>query len=216
MTSDRQQRGAEVVGLERARAEGLAALARGLERREPAAAAELYRRFGDRINRLVWRLLGADSEHDDVVQQVFVNIFGSVHTLRDSQAMESWITGVTINTVRREIRSRGTRRIVQLVPEAPEPPGGTADEDGPDAGRVARRFYQVLATMRADERIVLGLRFVEGYTLTEIATYGNYSLATAKRKLRRATEVFSKKAMRDPVLAGRIEEIEHGRITGNV
>ena len=112
---------------------------------------------------------------------------------------------MTINTVRRELRRRTTRRIVHLVDEYPldlEP------RTEPGDARLTRGFYTVLAGMRPDERIIFGLRFVEGYSLAEIAALGHYSLATAKRKLRRARTVFVKRAKRDPALAARIAELE--------
>ena len=66
----------------------------GLIRGEACSAIAFYDRFGDLINRMVWRLLGADSEHDDVVQNVFSNVLSSIHKLRDSQAMGEWIIGL--------------------------------------------------------------------------------------------------------------------------
>ena len=179
----------------------------GVLSRDAQAAAALYDRFAGHINRLVWRLLGGDQEHDDVVQQVFVSALGSMGKLKDPQALGGWLVGIAINTVRREIRSRKARRIFRLVPGTSELPHETLD---PDRQLLAPRFYAVVARMKSSDRIVFTLRFVEGYTLGECAAACRCSLATVKRKLTRARRVFFKYARMDPVLASWIEEVRDG------
>src|SRR5215208_846369 len=75
-----------------------------------AAAAAVYDRFALDVNRLVWRLLGADAEHDDVVQQVFVHIIAGLTKVRDAEALGVWMASVCVKTVRSEIRRRRVRR----------------------------------------------------------------------------------------------------------
>ncbi|MBW2736951.1 MAG: hypothetical protein JRH20_31600 [Deltaproteobacteria bacterium] len=43
-----------------------------------AAAGLLYERFSSDVSRMIWRLLGADSEHEDLANEVFVKILVSV------------------------------------------------------------------------------------------------------------------------------------------
>ena len=179
----------------------------GVLSRDTRAAAALYDRFAGHINRLVWRLLGGDEEHDDVVQQVFVNALGSMGKLKDPQALGGWLAGIAINTVCREIRSRKARRIFRLVPGTSEL---SLDSLDPDQQLLAPRFYAVVSRLRASDRIVFILRFVEGYTLGECAAACRCSLATIKRKLTRARRVFFKYARMDPVLASWIEEARDG------
>jgi RNA polymerase sigma-70 factor (ECF subfamily) len=167
----------------------------------------LYDRYADHVNRLVWRILGGDQEHDDVVQQVFLNALGSISRLRTPQALEGWLVGITINTVRRELRGRKARRIFRLVPGTSELPPDPFD---PDRQLLAPSFYAAAARMRAADRIVFILRFVEGRTLGECAAACRCSLATVKRRLTRAKRGFFKHARMDPVLASWIEEARDG------
>ena len=87
-----------------------------LRRGGEVAGAALYDRYAPTIRRLVWRLLGGDEEHDDVVQQVFLHALSSMGTLRDPEALEGWLVGITVNTVRREIRGRRFRPLGQGRP----------------------------------------------------------------------------------------------------
>jgi RNA polymerase sigma-70 factor (ECF subfamily) len=175
-----------------------AELVDGLVSGDPEAGNALFAVFGDRVNRLVWRLLGADRDHDDVVQQVFIAILESVERLRSPDALEAWITRVTVNTVRKEIRRRQRRRLWFSPSEPPDAPDPGIDSD---ERLVLRQFYRVLSDMRTDDRVVFTLRFVEAYTLPEIAAACDCSLATVKRRLTRARKRFETRARQDFVLA---------------
>jgi hypothetical protein len=87
----------------------------GLRRGDPATTRALHERFGRLVNRLVWRMLGADLDHDDVVHDVFVNILKSVKSLRDPSSLYAWVYGVTVNTGTRYTRAMAART---TAPEA--------------------------------------------------------------------------------------------------
>ena len=84
----------------------------GLLTGDVEAAAVLFDRYGAMVNHLVWRLMGPDSEHDDVVQNVFSTALSSIAKLKDPNAMGQWISGIAVNTFRREIRTRKYRRLL--------------------------------------------------------------------------------------------------------
>lgn len=164
----------------------------------PAAAEALVDRYGKSINRRVWRLLGADGEHADVVQNVYAQIFKSICRLRDPKALPDWIVKTTVSVVRNELRRRKIRRIVSFVEKPGHDLPGTADLD--EQLRL-RRAVAVLNKMNVDDRIIFVMRYVEGAGFNEIAVATGASLATVKRRVPRARETFLKKAMRDPFLA---------------
>jgi RNA polymerase sigma-70 factor (ECF subfamily) len=173
------------------------AIVEGLRRKSPEAALLLFDRVSARVNRLVWRLLGADPEHDDVVHQVFVNALASVGTLREPGALDAWIVGVVCNTVRREIRRRRFRSLFRLDATPPDSAAPGAD---PETRMVARRFYAALERLGANERIAFSLRVVDGCPLQEVASMCGCSLAAAKRRIASATAKLQAVAEQDPVL----------------
>ena len=174
----------------------------GLQQGRSDCAMALYEQYSELINRLVWRILGADGEHDDVVQQVFLCALSSIHSLREPSALESWMVGITINTVKRELRNRTIRRIFHINQENPDL---NLDPQTPNAPLIVRRFYQAVSELKPDDRIAFTLRFVEGYTLGETAVACGCSLATIKRRLAHAKRSFLLQAKRDPILVSWIE-----------
>ena len=169
----------------------------GLLAGDPAAARAIVEKHGPSINARIWRMMGADSEHEDVVQQVFLAIFNSIAKLKDPQALQDWIGKITVNIVRNELRSRRMRRFIRLSAEEAEPLLVGADLEKQIA---ARRGFAILDRLPVEERILFILRFVEGAGLDEISMHTGHSVATVKRRLVKARDTFLKKAQRDPEL----------------
>jgi RNA polymerase sigma-70 factor (ECF subfamily) len=165
------------------------------------AAAVVYDRFGDDVNRIVGRLLGPDADHDDVVHDSFVQILRGLPRLREVGALRGFVRAVTINTVRSELRRRRFRRAFWSSDEAPEPTDDTLD---PDSRETVRRIYAILDRLAADLRIAFTLRFVERHSLAEVAAMTGCSLATVKRRIARASSRFAELAQTDDDLAARI------------
>lgn len=173
---------------------------------DPRTGAALFDLVGAQVNRLVWRVLGADEDHDDLVQQVFVALLAGLKRVRDAEALRGWVAAVTVNTVRSEIRRRRVRRLFGMQAAAAE------QVHTPTASHEARelleRTYDVLARLPADERIAFALRFIDEQPLGDVAAACDCSLATVKRRLSAAQARFRRLAERDPMLAEHLRELE--------
>jgi RNA polymerase sigma-70 factor (ECF subfamily) len=171
-----------------------------LLRDDPARGMPLvYERFAAEVNRLTWRLMGADPDHNDAVQQVFFRVMVKGGSVRDPDRLGAWIRAVTVRTVYSMQRRRGLKRFFfKDVDEGDVHADLVRDVEARDLLLHARR---VLAKLPAGERIVFSLHFIEGHTLEEVAELCGFSLATAKRRLRRANKRFSALTERLPELA---------------
>jgi len=168
-------------------------------RDEPAQGAGLlYARFSDDVNRLGWRLLGADADHHDIVQQVFLKILQHCDALREPEKLSSWVQSITVNTVYEELRKREVRRIFLRESQPSEiHPSLVHDVEVRD---FLLRAKSILDKLPAKERIVYALHILEGQTLHEISATLGYSLATAKRRLAAAHRRFSSLVSHNPDL----------------
>ena len=170
----------------------------------PNAAFEFCDLYGPRINRWVWRLLGGDDDHDEVVQQVYVGLFSSLPRLRDPDTLDAFVNSVTIRTVRKEIRRRKYRRLFLGTPAEYE--DDIADMARPMKDVHIRAFYRILDDLSADERTVFVLKHFEGLTMEEIAAASGFSVRTAKRRLYRGMARIKEKMMKETVLITLLEE----------
>lgn len=173
---------------------------------DPRTGEALFDLVGAQVNRLVWRLLGADEDHDDLVHQVFVALLAGVARVREPAALRAWVAAVTVNTVRSEIRQRRAGRLLGARVAATESIYTPAVSH--EARELLERTYAVLARLPADERIALALRYIDEQSLGDVAAACDCSLATIKRRLSAAQARFRRLAQRDSVLAEHLREIE--------
>jgi RNA polymerase sigma-70 factor (ECF subfamily) len=176
-----------------------ASLAELLRSGSREAAAAVYDRFSTLVNRWVWRLLGADVEHDDIVQQVFVRILRAGPRLRESDKLAGWIYAITVNTVHGELRRRQVRRFFWRD----SPP---ATLHGDFVREVEMRDLlvsakSVIEKLPPGERIAFVLHYVDRHSTSEIAGICGYSLSTAKRRLAGATRRFEAIVAASPELS---------------
>jgi RNA polymerase sigma-70 factor, ECF subfamily len=171
-----------------------------------SVAAAVYDLFSADVNRLVWRVLGADPEHDDVVHQVFINLVLGLGKLRQPEALPVWMASVCIKTVRTEIRRRRMRRFFTTSDGQPHQVAAPVPDH--EARELLEKTYAVLDTLPAEERIAFALRHLEELPLSEVATACSCSLATIKRRLKKAETRFTRLAGREPGLAERLRRGE--------
>jgi RNA polymerase sigma-70 factor, ECF subfamily len=164
-----------------------AALVRAFSKGEGWAARAIWTRHAPMVYRLLERALGPNGEAADLTQDVFLSTFAGLPTLRDNDALRSFIYSIALRTLKWELRRRRVRRILHLSPngQLPEVPVRAADSE---ARQILMRFYALLDKLGTNERTAFVLRHMEGFKLEEIAEHLGISLATAKRWLNRGSQ----------------------------
>ena len=183
------------------------ALVKALKGNHPGARATLFDRYIDHVERVVYHVLGVDSEAKDVVHDVFVNAFASIHGLSDPLALKAWLSRVAALTARKVLRTRSRRSWLRLFVDTAQEVRYEPWSIGvnPEDLETVRETYALLAQMPVDERLVFTLRFVDGMELNEVGEACGVSLATVKRRLRKAVDRFTRMATRRPVLAEQLK-----------
>lgn len=171
---------------------------------------ELAEPYRARLRVHCYRMLGASSDADDVVQETFTRAFRSRDTLHDDAMVRPWLYRIATNVCLDELASRSRRmRGPELGPPSDpnQPPlPATPDTDWiepcPDAWlqgsdpsseytikeSVALAFIAALQVLTPPQRAVLLLRDVVGLTADETATALDTSTSAANSALHRARE----------------------------
>jgi RNA polymerase sigma-70 factor, ECF subfamily len=163
---------------------------------KPAAIAELFDRYSRLVRQMLIRTLGSTFDVDDLIQETFLTAVRRAPTVRDPNALSSFIVGVAIRQARNELRRRAVRRWIGLSPDE------SSSSRGSDAlaREGVRHLNRALEQLDPSSRVLFVLRHVEELELTEIARAERVSLATLKRRLAKAERRFEAIAERDPVL----------------
>jgi RNA polymerase sigma-70 factor (ECF subfamily) len=182
-----------------------AALVSGVVSGHSVALAALFDRYAGDVRNVLLTAYGSAFDVDDLTQETFLVVARRCSTLRDPLALRSFVISVAIRLARNEHRKRLVRRWVGLD-TIPESTAATGAHD-PCASEVVRSIHAALASLGVDSRIVFVLRRIEGYELTEGAAIVGCSLATFKRRLRRAEACFDALCRADPVLRELVTEV---------
>ncbi len=176
----------------------------GIQEGSAAAASAFHQRFGKRISRLVWSLLGGDAEHGDVVNSIFVNIIESIGTISDPSRLAAWVDSVTFRVTRKELRRRKLRRQIQLDIGISDL---SRDFQSLETTVVAKRFYCVMDRMEPEDRMLFIVKYFENFGLDEISQMTGWSLSTTRRRIKRAESSFEKIAQQDIFLKSKLGRV---------
>jgi RNA polymerase sigma-70 factor (ECF subfamily) len=180
-----------------------AALVAALRAGHPPAVAALYDRYVGSIHGVVFRVLGPDRDHDDVVQDVFVRALESLPRLRDPSALRGWLVGITVMTVRIYLQRRRRQRWLRFLPSHELPEVAAPSDDA--AGDALEEVWAILRALPPDECIALVLCRVEGLALEAAAAACALSVATLRRRLARGEAKFLARAAQRPGLGAWLE-----------
>jgi RNA polymerase sigma-70 factor (ECF subfamily) len=170
----------------RAQARWLAAMAQG----DKTALASLYDSLSRPLYSLAFRVINDASEAQDIVQDVFLQMWHKAGTYETSRgSVFGWAATLTRNRAIDRVRMR-KRRAELLAGSAPDlqpaPLAGDADSAGSlwvqeKAGAVRAALSQ----LAPEQQKAIELAFFSGLTQQEIAAQLNEPLGTIKARIRR-------------------------------
>ena len=144
-------------------------------------------------------MLGATTEIEDLVQEVFLRAHRSLPAFRGQAKFETWLRRICARVAYDQMRAGRSRPTLHLVETETAADPGAAD---PELRESARHLQRVIEQIPAKNRIVLLLHDVEGYTAEEIkAVVGARSVNTVKSRLRLARAELHRRARAVPALA---------------
>lgn len=176
-------------------------LARRCAAGDATAQRQLFRDTRGNVHNTLYRILGSNRDMEDLVQEVFIEVFRSVGRFRGEAKLTTWISRITTRVALGHISRRKP---------APQSLEAVAEVDGgaPDAARLlevreaARRLYAALDRVAPARRIAFALHVIDGLPLREVADMTDSSLVATKSRVWRARREIERRAEKDPLLAG--------------
>lgn len=145
------------------------------------AYGRLVRRHQDRIARLMHRFTRDRGELEELVQDVFVEAYGSLGTWRAEAPLGHWLRRIAVRVGYRFWSARARRP--QALPEDWAPP---VHDRGADDHDLAEWVHVQLGRLAPRDRLVLTLQSLEQHSVAEIAELTGWSQANVKVAAHRA------------------------------
>jgi RNA polymerase sigma-70 factor (ECF subfamily) len=161
-------------------------------RGETAALEQLIERHQALVAGTVARMLGSNSDVEDIAQQVFIRVWKSAARYTPRAKFTTWLLKITRNLVFNELRRTKRRAQVPMQPEPETDEIGLKDEttEPPDATLLEHELQQAIeeAIMQLPDtqRMALVLRRYEQLSYEQIAGILELSVPAVKSLLFRA------------------------------
>ncbi len=172
---------------------------------DTTAFQEIFQRHRGTVSRIVYRMIGPSADVEDVVQEVFLNVYRSLPKFRGDSKFSTWLYRLATNVTRMHLR-RGRSRPRFTDVEVPETsrdgrPPETPDVQVERAERV-RALYRLLDDLSEKKREVLVLHDLEGMPAKEIAETLDIPVLTVRTRLFYARKQLYAALAAEPSLEG--------------
>ncbi len=162
------------------------------------AFTEIVVQSQKKVFNIAYRMLGNSEEARDLSQEVFISVFDSIKDLREEIKFDSWLTQITLNHCRN--RRKYLKRRKYFNSDSLDDPVETEDGDMPKAlydpsdnpemhmekKMIQELIQRGLQKLREDQRELLVLRDLQGFSYEEMGELLGLPEGTVKSKLHRA------------------------------
>jgi RNA polymerase sigma-70 factor, ECF subfamily len=157
-----------------------AALVRAAQRGSTEAVEELFRRHWPAAHRTAWLVVGDATAAEDIAQEAFLAAVRALHRFDRRRPLSPWLHRIVVNRAIDFARARALRG--ELAPGAAGEPATT------DAATLGDDVSAALAALGPEQRAVVVLRHLLGYSPGEIAAMLGIPRGTVNSRLRRGLD----------------------------
>jgi len=139
-------------------------------------------------------ILQSPEDAEDVAQEVFVQVFESIHNFKGESKLSTWLYRITtskaLDHIRRKKRKKRFAFVQQLFGENNEATVTVPDFHHPgvvlDNKEKAAKLFKAIEKLPDNQRVAFVLNKVEGLSYQEIAEVMNTSVSSVESLLHRA------------------------------
>ena len=149
----------------------------------------LFDRYHQLALNLAWRVLNERPEAEDVVQEVFLQLWRDAASYNEARgSVSTWIVTIARSRAIDKLRSRKARRIAdpsvenqELDDVAEQIPDRTAGQEDLDRRLLVKKAF---GSLTVEQRVVIEMAYYEGMSQSEIAEALREPLGTVKTRIR--------------------------------
>ena len=171
---------------------------------DEAAFGEIVARYHTKVFSIIHGIVRQRNDVEDIAQQVFAKVYLSLKSFDFRSSLITWIYKITVNECFDYLRKRKVRKLV-YESDLSEDEVRRVENAEPSIDRqesadtlLARRDYvlKLLTRVSEEERNLLMMKEVEGFSVEELAAQTGMNENTIKVKLFRARQKLVKAAQR--------------------
>lgn len=180
------------------------ALVRRAQAGDETAFQEIVQKYQSKVFSIIHGIVRQRNDVEDIAQQVFYKVFFSIRNFDFRSSLITWIYKITVNECFDYLRKKKVRKLVyesdlseDEVRRVENTEPATERAPGADVSLASRDYVtKLMAKVSPEERTLLLLKEVEGYSVEELAGMMNMNENTIKVKLFRARQKLVKASQR--------------------
>jgi RNA polymerase sigma-70 factor (ECF subfamily) len=163
---------------------------------EVEAYEELLRRHQGKVFAVIGGVLRHSEDVEDVAQQVFLKVYVALKRFDYRSTFSTWLYKVAMNECLDHLRKKKVRKLVyeadmseeqaQLLESAAQPDGASVAANAERTAELRQLVERLLEKLPEEERVMMVLKEVEGWTVEEVAELLGLNVNTVKVRLFRA------------------------------
>ena len=166
-------------------------LVRNCQAGDPEAFRLLVERYQRRVFSIAHSLIWNSADVEDIAQQVFTKVYFAIRNFDSRSALLSWIYKITVNECYDYLRKQRSQKLLYLSElseaEVRQMENATNFAVSPDRqAELAQTVALLLEKVSPDERLLLLLKEVEGYSIQDLSKCFGWGESAVKVKLFRA------------------------------
>lgn len=148
------------------------------------AQYRLYELYSRAMYNICFRMLGNESDAEDVLQNAFIDVFTKLHHFRFESAIGAWIKRIVVNNCINFLK----KRKLEMVPLEDRDVSIAEPElqKTTDPLLNVDTIKQAIPLLPEGYRVIFNLYLLEGYDHVEISEILGISVSTSKSQLNRA------------------------------
>jgi RNA polymerase sigma-70 factor (ECF subfamily) len=183
-------------------------LADQLQSGNTEALAALFKRHSPLVFAISRRVLRNDSEAEDAVQQIFLDVFRSIHQFdAEKGSFKTWLLMFAYHRTFNCRRTQIANRFFETDPLEQDPYGAQRTACGQSAAENSVLVGQVLKSLQPRQRRTIELVYYEGLTAEEVSVKTGESVRVVRHNLYRGLDKL-RKAFRAERRCSREKEVK--------
>ncbi len=161
------------------------------------AFEQLVLRHQNGVAAFIWRIVPAEMDREEVVQDVFLKAHRNLHRFKGSSALSTWLYSIAWRTAVSKVRRK------RFDTETFEDDIADEGESAAERDEVSQLLAEKIAALQPEERAIVTLYHVQGCTIDEISGIIEKPPGTIKSILFRV-----RKRLKDELMP-LVTELEH-------
>ena len=153
--------------------------------RDVSALEQLYRKTSSRLMGLTWRILKNEADCAELLQELYLKVWQQAHRFNSTGSGWGWLCVMARNAALDRLRShqrRGEELVSDIAPLMEALPAE------PEHGPLSQGLEICLESLREEQRELILLSYVHGYSHQELQALTAKPLGTIKSWVRRGLQ----------------------------